>query len=113
MTDPGTLALGIAAISMLISTIALIRRDGAKSALTAAMCPCEHGINFHVDNGTGRCVVVIERVPTQWLMTPSGLSKATGWEIRECGCQMYAGPELLRGLTSGGFHLPEIREEKQ
>jgi hypothetical protein len=47
IADPGSFALLIATGSLAISIATLARTLATKKTLTAAMCPCGHGINFH------------------------------------------------------------------
>lgn len=97
--DPGTLALGIATISMSFSALALIRRQGGtKQPKSEHQCPCRHGINFH-EKLVGHCQVVLSREPIKWRATPNGMSKPIEWEPFLCDCQVYTGPELIRSLA--------------
>lgn len=101
--DAASLILGFALASAGGGMVALLR---SKKKLTAAMCPCGHEINFHAEKGTGACLVVLDRVEIGWKLTPSGFNRPVEWEERRCACQMYSGPELLRG-----FQLPEVRSD--
>lgn len=75
--------------------------------LTGAICPCQHAINFH-EQLIGRCHAEIKRV----IQVDVDGNEAK-WKWVPCPCQVYAGPELLRGLlaTAPLIELPEVPKE--
>jgi hypothetical protein len=97
LSNPDSLAMLISAAALAISTAALVRPDKARrnppELSMIAVCPCEHGINYH-DKLTGRCRAKRERAIRFNLD-----GKPIKWDEVACDCQVYAGPELIRSLA--------------
>lgn len=102
-------SLLVALGSMALSAGALYRaRKADKPALSKAMCPCGHAINFH-EKLSGRCRQVIRR-PITWSDPNRNYPIAWAAPI-PCDCQVYAGPELIRGTTGlDVVPLPEVTD---
>lgn len=79
-------------------------RSTKPAEITGAICPCEHAINYH-EALTGRCHAEIKRVTRT-----DEYGMETKWTWIACPCQVYAGPELLRGLIAPPpiISLPEL-----
>lgn len=91
MMVDGGLAVGISMV--MVSVVVLVKAKQDKPpAITKAMCPCGHAINFH-EKLSGPCHAV-DREPVSWVGR-----KPTDWDEFDCNCQVYAGPELIRGTT--------------
>ncbi len=68
-----------------------------------AICPCDHGINFHEDL-VGRC---------HGMMTASTYSTSSGRKEKDvpCTCQHYAGPELISSVTMQPIVVREVTDK--
>lgn len=107
MNDP-FMAISACAVTVSIISLVVAIRPTKRPLITGAICPCKHAINYH-DKLSGRCKAVMLREPVQWGLTASGASMPTAWREFFCDCQVYAGPELIRGATGQPLiPLPEI-----
>ena len=103
LTD--VLAPAAAALAGFAAGIIRARRKRSKPA--PAICPCEHSVAFHVA-GTGVCQETVRR-ESAW----SQLGAAVGYTYVACGCQVYAGPEVISSLTMRPTTYGEIAESEQ
>ena len=61
------------------------------------ICGCVHHFSFH-NRETGRCMHPV-RTAVEW----DEYGDAIRWEMQQCGCQRYVGPQPLESL-----YAPEI-----
>jgi hypothetical protein len=104
MVDASLLA---GASMLVVSAVVLYKAKAAepKQVITKAMCPCGHAINYH-EKLAGRCKASI-REPIVWFG-----SKPVKWQEFRCDCQVYAGPELIRGTTGlPVLPLPDVIDD--
>jgi hypothetical protein len=107
MMIDGSLFAGISMVMVSVVVLYKAKTTAPPKSLTKAMCPCGHGINFH-EKLSGRCHAH-DQQPITWY---SG--KPTRWEEFSCDCQVYAGPELIRGTTGLPIlPLPEVMDDDQ
>jgi hypothetical protein len=77
----------------LLAGLAIRRRRPTAPNTPAPICPCGGAVSFH-EGGTGRCHHQIKRA-RMW----NGAGSAIAYEWVPCGCQHYAGPELISAYS--------------
>jgi hypothetical protein len=94
VTDVSMLAgAGIFLVGMITNRILPVGRRRRKIKPVKPICGCGDSVSFH-ENGTGRC----HATRSHFVNRPDA-----DYELTDCGCQKYTGPEPLPSL-----YAPEI-----
>jgi len=85
---------GILAVGALSGRFWPARRRGRKVKPVKPFCGCEHHYSYHEPAAIGAptvCHAQVKGQITKW----DGYGTACGWEMLQCTCKQYTGPEPL------------------